>query len=44
MGDVAIQLRVARAKHFAHSTNPESGEDLVRTEMSAWGQAQGRSI
>jgi hypothetical protein len=30
--DVAIELRVARAKHFAHAARSDEGQDLERAE------------
>ena len=34
-GDIAIELRVAGAKHLAHSPGAECGEDLVGTDVAA---------
>src|SRR5436190_13605783 len=34
-GDVAIQLRVVCAIHFAHAACPEGGENLIRAEPGA---------
>ena len=37
-GDIAIELRVARAIYLAHATGAEGGDNLVRTEARASGQ------
>ena len=39
--NVAAEPRVARAVHFTHPARAECGQDLVRSEASAWLQQQG---
>ncbi len=39
--DVAIQLRVARAMHLAHTAYAQGREDVVRAESSAGGNGDG---
>ena len=36
--DVAIQPRVPRAKHLAHSAGANRGDDDVRAELRAWSE------
>ena len=37
-GDLALQLQVAGAIHFAHPAGAERGEDLITTELVACGE------
>ena len=39
-GDVAIELRVARAIHLAHAAFAQLGEDLIRAERDSGSEAQ----
>jgi hypothetical protein len=38
--DVAIELRVPRAIHLAHTTRAERGDDFVGTEARTWREGQ----
>jgi hypothetical protein len=40
-GDVAIQLRIARAIDLAHPAGTQRSLDFVRTEASSGGQSHG---
>ena len=39
--DIAIELRIARAKHLAHAAGADLGGDFVGTEAGARGQSHG---
>ena len=43
-GDVASELRVARAVHLAHAAGSEQSGDLVRAEAGTWREGHRFSV